>query len=513
MQIEVESGPLAECQCGAIVVGRFEDDGLLPDAIAGLDSALSGSIGSLIGLGDIKGRADEFTVVHTFGKIVAPRVIVAGVGKRGEFSLDKARIATANLGRLLRRHGITSAAIALPGPGIGLPTEALAQALTEGLLLGTYTFNHHKSNEANKRPLDTLKLLCSDASQGEAIRAGVERGRILAEAANFARDMANEPSNYMTPTELASRAREAADTTGMECEILDREDMVELGMGALLGVAKGSHEEPRFIVLSYRGDPQTDQAIGLLGKGVTFDTGGISIKPAQGMEEMKGDMSGGASVIAALKAIAQIKPRINVTGIVPATENMPGGSAIKPGDVLVAMSGKTIEVINTDAEGRLILADAICYARKLELSPLVDVATLTGAISVALGNVALGLMGNNQELIEDLIQAGKQAGEKSWQLPLFDEYREQIKSDVADIKNTGGRLAGSITAAWFLGEFVDNTPWVHLDMAGVDYYDHEKGWIVKGASGIPVRTLVNFVLARASLRAAMPREPVAATGD
>jgi leucyl aminopeptidase len=317
---------------------------------------------------------------------------------------------------------------------------------------------------------------------------------ILAEAVNFARDMANEPSNHLTPTELAARALQAADEAGLECTVLDQEDMVELGMGGLLGVAQGSHQHPKFIILHYRGVPATESAIGFVGKGITFDTGGISIKPAAGMEEMKGDMSGGAAVIAALRALGRLKPRINVTGIVPATENMPGGGAIKPGDVLRAMNGKTIEVVNTDAEGRLILADGLSYAQRLGLSPIIDVATLTGAMGVALGDKAFGAMTNDQATVDRVIAAATRAGEKAWQMPMFEEYKEQIKSEVADMKNSGGRPAGSITAAMLLREFVGDTPWVHLDIAGVDFYTSEKGVTVKGASGIPVRTLVNVAL-------------------
>jgi leucyl aminopeptidase len=348
----------------------------------------------------------------------------------------------------------------------------------------------------------------------------VERGVELAEAANFARDLANEPSNVLTPTEFAERARAwAAEASaeggsaaggGLACEVYDRDWMAQQGMGAILGVAQGSAQPPKFIVLRYPSTlrPGSGQAslragrgggpthLALVGKGITFDTGGISIKPAQGMEEMKGDMSGGAAVIAAIGAIARLEPKIDVTAVVPATENMPSGSAIKPGDVLRAMSGKTIEVINTDAEGRLILADGLAYARQQTPPPaaIVDVATLTGAISIALGNVAMGAMTNHEALYARVQRASESSGEKVWQLPMYDEYKEQIKSDVADMKNTGGREAGSITAAFFLKEFIEDTPWVHLDMAGVDFYEKEKGVIVKGASGIPVRTLVHLAL-------------------
>jgi leucyl aminopeptidase len=512
MRIEVLEGDLAGQQRAVLVAGVYEGEASLPEGAAAIDRALDGALAQLIELGDIKGKRDELTLVHAFGKLSSPRVVVLGLGKRSELTKDRVRITSANACRNLRRRGLINAAFDLIGLE-ALGAEASAEAVTEGALLGLYAFNRHKSKRSEESELDDLSLVAA-MEDIQAARGGAERGRILAEAANLARDLENEPSNYMTPTDLASQARETADEVGLECQVLDREDMVELGMGALLGVAKGSHEEPRFIVLTYRGDPDTDRAIGLIGKGITFDTGGISIKPAQGMEEMKGDMSGGASVIAAMQAIAQLKPAINVTGIVPTTENMPGGAAIKPGDVLVAMNGKTIEVINTDAEGRLILADGISYARKLDLSPIIDIATLTGAITIALGDVAVGIFSNSDELVDQLNAAAEQAGEKLWRLPLFDEYREQLKSDVADIKNVGGRKAGSITAAWFIAEFVESTPWAHLDMAGVDTYDRERGWIVKGASGIPVRTLVHFVLDRAREAAAGKRSAEAATaGD
>jgi leucyl aminopeptidase len=512
MEIRVQSGRLAEQRADVLIVGLFEGENQLAGAGAEVDEALGGVISELIRQGDVKGKRDELMLVHTFGKLPAPRVLLSGLGKREEYSLEALRSLAAVRVRYLRKLGVEHAATAAPGGSIPFSAEQAGQAIAEGALLGLYRFDVHKSVRDAANWQGSLTILTEHESQ-EGTRRGIERGRILAQAANFARDLANEPSNYMTPTDLASRALQAADEVGLECQVLDREDMVELGMGALLGVAKGSHEEPKFIVLTYKGDPGTDRGIGLVGKGITFDSGGISIKPAEGMQEMKGDMAGGAAVIAALKGIGLLKPPINVTAIVPTTENMPGGSAIKPGDVLVAMNGKTIEVINTDAEGRLVLADGLSYARKLELSPLIDVATLTGAVSVALGDVAVGVMSNDDALVAELISAGKDAGEKLWQLPLFQEYREQIDSDVADIKNTGGRKAGSLTAAWFLREFVDDTPWAHLDMAGVDMYDRERGWIVKGASGIPVRTLINFVLARAAQsQAARPAE-VATAGD
>jgi len=382
----------------------------------------------------------------------------------------------------------------------GLEAEACAQAIAEGTLMGLYTFRRHKKRDEDETDLEELTLVEEDASKLEALQRGVELGIVLAEAVNFCRDLANEPSNVLTPSEMAERARAMAHEAGLECQILERKEMEEMEMGALLGVAQGSQQPPKLIVLHYRGAPGEEGALGLVGKGITFDAGGISIKPSGGMEEMKGDMSGGAAIIAAMRAIGQLRPAINVTAIVPASENMPSGSALKPGDVLRAMNGKTIEIINTDAEGRLILADALSYARRLGLSPIVDVATLTGAISVALGNVAMGAMTNDEAVLAKVKRAAAAGGEKVWQLPMYEEYKEQIKSDVADMKNTGGRNAGSITAAFLLKEFVEDTPWVHLDMAGVDNYDKEKGVMVKGASGIPVRTLVHLTLALAEER-------------
>jgi leucyl aminopeptidase len=297
----------------------------------------------------------------------------------------------------------------------------------------------------------------------------------------------------MTPTALAQKAEEVAKDYGLELDVLDEAQMKELGMGSLLGVAQGSAEPAKMIVLRYTPKTDSDETIAIVGKGVTFDTGGISIKPSDGMEKMKYDMAGGATTISAMRAIAQIKPAVNVIGIVPAVENMPGGRAQRPGDVVRAMTGKTIEVINTDAEGRLILADAVAYARQLGATKIIDLATLTGAVSIALGDVYVAILGNNQEWIDEVIAAGRQVGEKLWQLPLDKEYREQIKSEIADIKNVGGRKAGTITGAYFIREFVEDTPWAHLDIAGTAWNDSNKPYLAVGPTGVCVRTLVNLV--------------------
>ncbi len=498
MEIRVQTDDIANYSAKSIIVNLFEGLTAPAGAAATVDQALDGAISQLIRDGEIRGKANELTLIHSLGRIPSPRVLVLGLGKPDQFNLEKVRNSMAGAARHLRQLGADTVATVAHGAGAGgLEPEACAQAVVEGAILGLYTFHRHKKKEEDERQIGELILVEREASRLEAIQRGADRGRIAAEAANWARDLANEPANYMTPTNMAERALALAQEHNLECQVLDRKDMEEMAMGALLGVAQGSHQPPKLIVLHYRGAEGEAAPLGLVGKGITFDSGGISIKPSAGMQEMKGDMAGGAAVIAAMGAIAQLKPKINVSAVVPATENMPGGSALKPGDVVRAMNSKSIEVINTDAEGRLILADALCYARHLGLSPVVDVATLTGAIQVALGKIALGAMTNNEPLLERLKRASESAGEKLWQLPLFDEYKEQLKSEVADMKNVGGREAGSITAALFLREFIEDTPWVHLDIAGVDQVDKEKGILVKGSSGIPVRTLVNLALSLA----------------
>jgi leucyl aminopeptidase len=493
MNVVVRQGDITATSAGAVVVNLFEGISEPGGATAAVDKKLDGAIGSLIASGDIRGKFGEFTLIHTFGKLASPRVVVAGLGKSEDFSPAKVRDLSGELARFLRRNRISSAVTVAHGAGIGnLDAEECGEAIAEGTLLGLYTFNRHKTKEDVKE-LESFEIVEFDASKIAELESGVRKGTIVAEAVNFCRDLANEPSNYLSPTDMANQAQAIADKTGLECEIYGPGWMREKGMGGLLGVAQGSAEEPRFIVLRYNGAGD-EKPIAFVGKGITFDTGGISIKPALDMGDMKGDMAGGASVIAALSAIAQLKPRINVIGIVPATENMPSGTAVKPGDVLKTMLGKTIEVVNTDAEGRLVLADGLAYAREQGATALVDVATLTGAVTVALGNVAMGAMTNDKGLLDRVREAADTAGEKVWELPMFDEYKDLIKSDVADMKNSGGRPAGSITAAMLLLEFAEDTPWVHLDIAGVDAYNRDKGVIVKGASGIPVRTLVNLAL-------------------
>ncbi len=503
MKIDVQRGDIIGAKADAVVLTIAQGEPpKLEGALKAADKALGGTIAQMRERGEVRAKASELTLVHSLGKLAAPRLMLAGLGKPEKVTADTVRNAAAEAMRRLRASGARSVAFAAPAGGPGaLDAATAAQAIAEGAVLGLYRFDRHKAkkkDDDDERRIDQLTIYVRDSKDRAAAQQGATRGRILAEAANFARDMANEPANHLNPTDLAQRALDMAQERGIGCRILERADMEQLGMGSALSVAQGSVQPPKFIILEYKGGKKGGPTLGLIGKGITFDTGGISIKPAAGMEEMKGDMSGAAAVIAAMSAIAQLKPKANITALAPATENMPSGSATKPGDVVRAMNGTTIEVINTDAEGRLILADALCYANKLGLAPLVDVATLTGACVIALGSITTGAMTNNAALLRQVFAAGDAAGEKFWELPMFEEYAEQIKSDVADLKNVGGREAGTITAAKFLEHFVDKTPWVHLDMAGTDGSTRERGVMVKGATGIPVRTLVHFAMAWAA---------------
>jgi len=498
MEIKVTVGDITKIKASAIIVNFFEEMAHPDGDLATVDKALDGAISQLINQGEIKGKLSEITIVHSLGKLPAARVVIAGLGKPLELSRDKVRGVVAETCRLLRQKGIDSMATIAQGAGVtGISVEGAAQAVTEGALLGSYSFRKHMTKEAEYGEIKELTIVDADEKKLPSLEQGCNLGRILAEATNLARDMVNEPANYMTPSQMAETAKGLAEDYGLELSVLGLEQMREVGMGALLGVARGSLEPPKFITLHYRGCDSTEIDVALVGKGVTFDSGGISIKPSEKMEEMKGDMAGGAAVMAAISAVAQLTPKINVMAIIPATENLPSGKALKPGDILTAMSGKTIEIISTDAEGRLILADALGYAKKLGAKHIVDVATLTGAMRVALGDVYSGAFGNNQELVDGVIAAGAEAGELIWQMPMHEEYKEQIKSDVADIKNVGGKYGGAITAAQFLAEFAGDTPWVHLDIAGTSLSEKERTYLVKGATGVPVRTLVNLVLSLA----------------
>ncbi len=502
-RIRVTAGDVTEFPTPALVVNLFQGVTQPGGGTGAVDRALSGAISELIADGEIKGKLGEMTLLHTMGRIPANRVVVAGLGKSGDFDTAAVRRVSGDVARFLRRKGVSEYATIAHGAGIGgLNASESAQAIAEGTLLGLYKFDTYRSNgtdNQDSREVDAgigeVTIVERDAGAVNGLEAGVSVGTILAESTMLARDLVNHPANVMTPTKMAETAQQVAAEVGLELDVMDRDRMGEHGMGAFLGVAQGSEEPPKLIVMTYRGDPDNPQNnLGLVGKGITFDTGGISLKPAANMEAMKGDMAGGASVIAAMRAIGSLKPRINVTGLIAATENMPGGRAQRPGDVVTAMNGKTIEVINTDAEGRLVLADALCYARSLGITRLVDVATLTGAIVVTLGKACTGMMGNSSKLARDLGVAGERSGERFWELPMLEDYRDLIRSDVADMKNSGGRQAGSITAAMLLREFAEDADWVHLDIAGTSTASSSKGHLVKGATGVPTRTLAQLAM-------------------
>ena len=498
MDIKAVAGDVASTETGALIVNLFEGVTQPGGATGAVDAALDGAITRLIDEGEIKGKRGELTLVHTLGKLPAARVIVAGLGKQESFSVEVVRQVMGDAARLVRRLNVRKAATIAHGAGIaGMDPQTSGQAIAEGTYMGLYTFRQYKSasDDDTTAEVEDVLVVERDSDKLAALQQGIDKGRLLAESVIIARDLANEPANVLTPTELAERARQVAEAAGLEFSIIDEPQMAELGMGALLAVAAGSDQPPKLIVMQYHGDPGNDSNnLALCGKGITFDSGGISIKPAEGMGAMKGDMAGGASVIGAMKAIAALKPRINIMALVPATENMSGGSATRPGDVVRGMTGKSIEIENTDAEGRLVLADAIGYARQHGQRRIVDVATLTGAAVVALGNTTSAVLGNDQALVDRVIKAGNAAGERFWQLPMFEEYKELNSSTIADVKNTGGRPAGTITGAYFISEFAEDVPWVHLDIAGTARTDKERGYIVTGHTGVPVRTLVNLVL-------------------
>jgi leucyl aminopeptidase len=444
--------------------------------------------------GELTGKTLEFTLVHAPAGLKAARLLLVGAGKREQFNGETLRkIAGAAL-RYLKAKSVKQIAFLVREKDA---TEESAQVVVEGLLAANFESDKYKTDKKNDKSVDTLALAGYSDAERAAGEKGLARGRVIADAQNFARDLVNEPSNKLTPKMLAEKAEAMAREAGLAVDILDEKKIADLKMGALLSVAQGSVEPPRMIVVTYTPPNLRPGApvIALVGKAVTFDTGGISIKPADGMEKMKYDMAGGATMLGAIRALAALKPAVKVICVVPSTENMPGGKAQKPGDIQTAMSGKTIEVLNTDAEGRLILADAITYAKQLGATHIVDAATLTGAIVVALANINVGVFGSDQPWTDKLLASAKATGEKMWQMPIDDEYREFIKGSVADIQNIGsGKGGGAITGAMFIKEFAGDTPWIHLDIAGTAWNDDAKPWLAKGPTGVALRTLVHLVM-------------------
>jgi leucyl aminopeptidase len=468
--------------------------GALPPSLGPLDASAGGALGRLYAAGDFTGKRDETALIYPPGP--AGRILLVGMGKAEEISRGAIRRAAGAAARRMRAVGVARGAFHLPPESRGpVGPEEAGQAIAEGLEQGAWQFSDMKRPPEEKKPaLERIDVLTGD--EGDAPERGHRVGAALGAGQTLARGIQVLPGNVCTPSYLAGVAEELAKRHGMTVTVLDKAAIVREKMGALLAVAQGSAEEPRFIVLEYRGG--SGSPVVLIGKGVTFDTGGISIKPAQNMEDMKYDMSGAAAVLGTFEMLGRLRPPIHVVGLIPSTENMPSGTAVRPGDVITSHLGKTIEVINTDAEGRLILCDALSWARRYHPAAVLDIATLTGAIVVALGHTASGVMGTDDRLVEEVRQAGERAGERVWPLPLWDEYRDLMKSDIADVKNAGGRPAGSISAGWFLREFVDGFPWAHLDIAGTAYTDRDDPARVKGPTGIGVRLFSEFLLGRSA---------------
>jgi leucyl aminopeptidase len=477
---------------------KVEKDKPAP-SIETADAAIREAAKDVISSGEVTAKMFETTLLHHPAGLQAKRLLLLGGGKANNFSAAELRKLAGAAVRTLKAKSIRSFAFVLGGSGVISLLEAV-RAIVEGAFVGNFDPGYYKSDR-NDQKIDAITIIVEGSGKGDlkSLESAMESGRIVAESQNFARDLINEPSNRMTPTILAERAKQMAGEVGLKCEDYGADKIRQLKMGAFWGVAQGSDEPPALIILRYEPAGATpsggakDVHIGLVGKGVTFDTGGISIKPADGMEKMKYDMAGAATMIGVMRALALLKPKVKVTAIILATENMPSGKAQKPGDVQIAMSGKSIEIINTDAEGRLILADGLTYARQLGCTHLVDAATLTGAVVVALGYVNAGIFASTDDMYERFASANKIAGEKMWRLPLDEEYKENLKSNIADMVNAGTRYGGAIFAAMFLKEFSEDTPWVHLDIAGTAWMEDNKPWIAKGPSGIALRSLVEFV--------------------
>ena len=493
MQIQLDSQPYASIQADALVTYVFDGDNRLDGLLADIDRSQTGGLAALVTSGELTGKALELVLLHYPEGLEAKRLLLVGAGKREKFAVGDLRKIAGTAARYLKSRGVKKMVFLAREGERGADA---AQAVTEGLLVAEFESDKYRSEKKNKA-IESVSLAGFDNGQGDALNSAIERGRVIAESQNFARDLINEPSNRLTPRMLAARAEAMAKEVGLGVEILDDRKITELKMGALLAVAQGSVEPPRVIVLRY--EPLTPRpgapVLGLVGKGVTFDTGGISIKPADNMEKMKYDMGGAATMIGAMRALAFLKPSISVIAVMPATENMPGGRAQKPGDVQVAMSGKTIEVINTDAEGRMVLADGVTYAKKLGVTHIIDAATLTGAIQVALANVHVGAFGTPREYLDQFLESAKSAGEKMWPMPMDEEFQEMIKSNIADIRNTGsGKGGGASTGAWFIKEFAEETPWIHLDIAATCWVDEGRPWLAKGPTGVAIRSIVDFAM-------------------
>ena len=491
MKVDFRSESLAETPAAALVVFGFEGNPSATGTASGLPEPVRALLGELQQSGELKGKAYETTLIHRPGGLGARLLLVIGAGKEEKCNPALLRRLAGAAVRHLRARGVHNLAWALAAKYRG---AEIVQALVEGAIAGDYDSDRYRTERNGEKRIDELWLVAGPEATTDEERAAVARGQIIAEAQNFTRDLVNEPCNNLPPAILAERAQKMAAEYGLDCQVLDEHEIQRLKMGALWAVGQGSDAPPRVIVLRYSPpEAPAEPVIALVGKGITFDTGGISIKPAADMHEMKTDMAGGATMLGVMRAVAQLKPAIRVMCVIPAAENMPSGKAYRPGDVITSMSGKTIEVLNTDAEGRLALADALTYAKQQGATVVIDAATLTGGVMVALGTITTGVFGWNKDWVKRVLASAEAVGERMWELPIDDEYRDLYKSMIADIANTGGRYGSAITGAMFVGEFAGDTPWVHLDIAGTRWSNEEKPYMAKGPTGHPVRTLVHLV--------------------
>jgi leucyl aminopeptidase len=493
MKINLSSITPLKYSIPALVIGCCED--ARDELFTTCDSALDGCLERLAVSREFNGKANTTRLIHTLGMLPAERLLLVGLGKKAELNDERLRQAAGNAVQALRSARVALFASALH---LASASDTALEAVCEGTMLGSYNFDEYKTKDKDERfSFEGMTLLLPEGTTSGDASARVESTQAICLGVRLARDLVSHPGNVVTPRYLASTGRELAARRALICRVLEMDDLEKLGMNALVAVGKGSVEPPHLIVLEYHGAGDNGRPVVLVGKGITFDSGGISIKPGAGMEEMKTDMAGAAAVLGILEAAAVLKLPVNIVGIIPTAENMPGSRAFKPGDVVTSMSGTTIEITNTDAEGRLILCDALNYAlTNYEPAAMIDLATLTGACVVALGHEASGLMGNDQSLIDDLKRAGERCGERVWELPLWDEYGEAMKSDIADFKNAGSRDGGSITAGWFLKQFVGTTHWAHLDIAGTAWRDKGRPYAPKGATGVGVRLLIEYLQGR-----------------
>jgi leucyl aminopeptidase len=496
MKVVVTRKKPAAIASEAIILPLFEGEEPTGPALR-IDTESGGLIKELLTGRDFEAKPSQVSVIYTRSSLPAKRIILVGVGKRREFTLERLRAAFAKAMQNVRALNIGDVVTSVDlGRQLAYSKERIVQAVVEGALLGLYQYAPYKTVDRDDLK-DVNQLTIMAGNDLAEVTAAAETAQIIANAVSFTRDLVSAPSNRMTPAILAEEARKIATERGLAYTVFGKDSLQKLGMNSLLSVASGSGEEPKFIVVEYEGGKKGAAPIVLVGKGITFDSGGICIKPAEKMDELKSDMAGGAAVLGAVVAAADLKLPINVVALIPAAENMPSGTAVKPGDVFTSYSGKTVEVINTDAEGRLILADALAYATAFKPVAIIDVATLTGACVIALGNDVTGMMGTDDALKNQLRESAQETGELVWELPLWEDYFENIKSDIADYKNYGGRPGGAIVAAAFLSKFVDDFPWVHLDIAGPSWTEKSRSYIPKGASGVGVRLLVDFLRGRA----------------